>query len=120
MTTTTPPTTPPIVAHLILPRRYCSDASCGGVDCTECYGPHAEVGIEVFVGPHGLADQLVAEVLDGGVADDHVVLGAGGVTAGAIRQAVWTALNPTRYPAEKPASNDTASLDASLDDLLPW
>ena len=45
------------------PRRYCSDQSCGGLDCTTCYGPHAPGLHVVYVDgvPHDPEDVDVPE-----------------------------------------------------------
>ena len=113
-------TPPRIIAHVIRPRSYCSDRSCGGSDCTTCYGLSAEVLFDVrIVGDDErvmlLDDRLLAELDDAD--DEHVVIA--GVTAGDIRCALREALDPslrTRAPA--PATAPDAA--PFVDDDLPF
>jgi hypothetical protein len=88
-----------IAVRLVPPRRYCSDRTCGGADCTTCYGAHAEVLLDVRVDGRPLADQLVGELLD---APDGAVVA--GVAADDVRAALWRATDPAS--GQMPATTD--------------
>lgn len=112
--TTTPRHTPRVVAHLIRPRSYCSDQSCGGTDCTTCYGVNAEVLFDVCIigGARDvwLDSQLLAELDD--APDERVVVD--GVTAGDVRCALREALDPPAPAPWKPAPDDAPFIDDDL------
>jgi hypothetical protein len=99
-----------IDAHVLRPRSYCSDATCGGTDCTTCYGPSAEVFVEIVIDGQRIDDRDLAELDD---ADDEAPF-LRDVTIGDVRAAIMRALDPTPRSTWAPTSADAPFIDDDL------